>query len=74
MIQYSKSNSKQHDVFFSIGVANYLLKYKKPEDAEEQLKYVINKCSENEQLHLYAHIKLAECYWRQIKYESAKRF
>lgn len=73
MIQYSKSNSKQHDVFFSIGVANYLLKYKKPEDAEEQLKYVINKCSENEQLHLYAHIKLAECYWRQIKYESAKK-
>lgn len=73
MIQYNKSIPKQKDVLFSIGVANYLLKYKKPEDAENQFNYAINHCSENEQLYLYAHIKLAECYWHQIKYESAKR-
>lgn len=72
MIQHNKSNLKQKDVFFSIGLANYLLKYKKPEDSEAQFKYVIKHCAENKQLYLYTHIKLAECYWRQMKYESVK--
>lgn len=37
------------------------------------IKMVINSYSENRTLHLYAHIKLAESYWHQIKYESAKK-
>ena len=73
MIQYNKTNLDQSSPSFYVGVANYYLKYGKPECAEEQLKMVINSYSENRTLHLYAHIKLAESYWHQIKYESAKK-
>ena len=53
MIQYNKTNLDQSSPSFYVGVANYYLKYGKPECAEEQLKMVINSYSENRTLHLY---------------------
>ncbi len=57
----------------SIGVANYLLKYKKPEDAEVIYKDVLAGDDCSEELRLFAMVKLAKSYWQQVKYKSAGR-
>lgn len=54
------------------GIANYYLKYKKPEDAETILQEVL-RMTISEDLSLFAKIQLVKCLQRQMKESSAER-
>lgn len=68
----SLNNNYDQNINLGICIANYYLKYKKPEDAEKLYKNLIGIKQNNENISMYIGIKLAECYWHLLKYESAK--
>ena len=71
MIQYYNENPEELTPEIIIGIANYKLKYKKPEDAEELYHHAIRLCDQQNELKLFAMIQLTKCYQRQLKNKSA---
>ena len=69
----SLNNNYDQNINLGICSANYYLKYKKPEDAEKLYKNLMGIKQNNENISMYIWIKLAECYWHLLKYESAKK-
>lgn len=67
-VWYTKSGRLFTGYEASIGVANYLLKYKKPEDAEVIYKEILASDDCSEELRLFAMVKLARSYCQQLKY------
>lgn len=68
----SQNNNYEQNINLGICVANYDLKYKRPEDAEKLYKNLMEIKQNNENISIYIRIKLAECYWHLLKYESSK--
>jgi len=68
----SQNNNYEQNINLGICVANYYLKYKRPEDAEKLYKNLMEIKQNNENISIYIRIKLAECYWHLLKYESSK--
>lgn len=72
-VWYTKSGRLFTSYEASLGIADYDLKYKKPEDAEAICKDVLACEDCSEELRLFAMVKLARSYWQQVKYQSAGR-
>ncbi len=70
-ILYTKSGRLFTSHEESLGIADYILKYKKPEDAEMIYRETAESEDCSEELRLFAMVKLAQSYWQQVKYRSA---
>lgn len=70
MIQYYETHEDEQTPETCIGIAFYLMKYKKIEDAEKQCRKVIAMCDDKKHIQLLATVVLAECLYRQFKYKS----
>lgn len=70
MLQYYEIHENEQTPEICIGIAFYLMKYKKIEDAEKQCHKTIAMCDDKKHIRLLAMIVLAECLYRQFKYKS----
>lgn len=70
MIQYYETHEDEQTSETCIGIAFYLMKYKKIEDAEQQCRKAIAMCDDKKHIQLLAMVVLAECLYRQFKYKS----
>lgn len=70
MIQFYQMHPDEQTPEICIGTGIYLMKYKKPEDAEEQLRKAVGMCDPKDQRYLLAMIPLARCLHRQAKHIS----
>lgn len=70
MIQYYEKHEDNQTPEICVGIAFYLMKYKKIEDAEKQCHKIIAMCNNKKHIQLFAMVVLAECLHRQFKYKS----